>query len=86
MVSLWIFKALPFHSTAMFIPVLAVFFNVLRDETDKKLTLNPEAAAKVVLSSFFNHNTFLILGGYAISAAFSRCEVERRLASLLQAR
>ncbi|GMH65095.1 hypothetical protein TrST_g3430 [Triparma strigata] len=70
----------------MFIPVLAVFFNVLRDETDKKLTLNPEAAAKVVLSSFFNHNTFLILGGYAISAAFSRCEVERRLASLLQAR
>mmetsp|Transcript_17890 Transcript_17890/g.35863 ORF Transcript_17890/g.35863 Transcript_17890/m.35863 type:complete len:314 (+) Transcript_17890:1-942(+) len=85
-VSLWIFEALPFHSTAMFIPVLAVVFDVLRSPEDPDMTMTPEEASKVVLGSFFNHNTFLILGGYAISSAFSRCEVETVVASALQVR
>jgi phosphate transporter len=36
------------------------------------------------LHSFFNHNTFLILGGYTVSACFSRCDVEMRIASAMQ--
>jgi hypothetical protein len=115
-VSLWLFKAIPFHATAMLICPLVVFFDVLRDPAfpdDKNATLTSEKAASFVLSAFFNHNTFLILGGcvrsmrvpklkgvssayphpartsppprrYTISAAFSRCEVEKRLACQLQ--
>jgi phosphate transporter len=86
-VSLWLFKAMPFHATSMFIPALAVFFDVLRDEADTEgggATLTSEKAGALVLSSFFNHNTFLILGGYSISAAFSRCSVEKRLAASFQ--
>jgi len=84
-VSLWLFKAVPFHVTAMVIPPLAVFCDVLRDgEGDTALA--KEKAASLVLSSFFNHNTFLILGGYTISAAFSRVEFETRIAGYLQVR
>jgi di/tricarboxylate transporter len=41
-------------------------------------------AANYVTSTIFNHTTFLLLGGYTISTAFSRCQLELRLASLLQ--
>lgn len=72
----------------MIIPPLAVLFDVLRDESQgqagESLPLSRESAANLVLGSFFNHTTFLILGGYAISASFSRCNVESRVAAFLQ--
>lgn len=43
-------------------------------------------AANVCLSSLVNHTTILILGGYSVSAAFSRCEIELMIASFLQKR
>ena len=38
----------------------------------------------MVMGSFFNHTSVLLLGGFAISAAFSRCQLELRLAAYLQ--
>ena len=85
-VSLWITKAVPFHATAMLIPPAAVLFRVLRDGQGSKVPMDTKAASNAILHSFFNHNTFLILGGYTVSACFSRCDVERRIAAMMQAR
>ena len=38
----------------------------------------------MVMSNFINHTSMLLLGGFALSAAFSRCQLELRIASFLQ--
>eukprot|EP00903_Cladosiphon_okamuranus_P005479 g5464.t1 len=82
--SLWVTEAMPYFVTALIIPVLVVLMDVMEDSSghDK----DRKKAAKTVLSHMVNHTTVLIMGGYAISAAFSRCEIELRIASLLQKR
>jgi len=46
--------------------------------------LPADAAANLCIGSMVNHTTILILGGYAVSAAFSRCEIELHVAAFLQ--
>lgn len=41
-------------------------------------------AAKFAMAHMFNHTSVLILGGYTISSAFSRCQLELHIASYLQ--
>ena len=83
-VSLWITEAIPYFATALLIPVLVVLMGVLKDEKDHTKMLSADAAAQFVTSRLFNHTTFLLLGGYTISSAFSRCQLELLAASLLQ--
>ncbi|CAN0247275.1 unnamed protein product [Ectocarpus sp. 12 AP-2014] len=81
--SLWVTEATPYFVTALLIPVLVVLMDIMENShgEDKKRT----SAAHLVLSAMVDHTTILIMGGYAISAAFSRCEIELRIAALLQA-
>ena len=83
-VCLWITEAIPYFSTALLVPPLVTFMGVLRDSTDAKAVLPANLAAAFVLEHVFNHTTMLLLGGYTISSAFSRCQLELRLASWLQ--
>lgn len=81
---LWITEAIPYFSTALLIMPLVCFMSVLKDTTDAKKILPANLAAAFVLDHIFNHTTMLLLGGYTISSAFSRCQLELRLASYLQ--
>ena len=86
-ICLWITEALPYFATAILIPILITFMGVLKDTTSSstiKPIMNAEAAAAFITSHIFNHTTWLLLGGYTVSTAFSRCQLELRLASLLQ--
>jgi phosphate transporter len=58
--------------------------SVLKDTTSAQKILPADLAATFVLDHMFNHTTMLLLGGYTISSAFSRCQLELRLASYLQ--
>jgi phosphate transporter len=40
--------------------------------------------AKEVMSQLVNHTTILIMGGYSISAAFAKCQIELYIAAFLQ--
>ncbi|CAN0303863.1 unnamed protein product, partial [Phaeothamnion confervicola] len=82
--AMWITEALPYYVTALLIPPMIVFCDVLEDPARPGESLPRPAAAEYVLGSLVNHTTVLIMGGYSISAAFSRCEIELRVASLLQ--
>lgn len=70
----------------MLIPPLVVFLQVLKDPKDKtnSISMNVEDAAMYSLTHIFNATTMLLLGGYTISTAFSRCQLELRVASILQ--
>lgn len=59
---------------------------VMKDTSaaSKTSVMSTEAAAQFVTSHIFNHTTWLLLGGYTISTAFSRCQLELRLASIMQ--
>jgi phosphate transporter len=57
---------------------------VLKDAKDPTKPMSSDLAASFVLNHIFNHTTMLLLGGYTISTAFSRCQLELRFASWLQ--
>lgn len=83
--SMWVTEAIPYYATAIMIPPLVVFMKVLKNDKTHNL-LNVDESAEFVLSHMFNHTSMLLLGGYTISSAFSRCQLELRVAAWLQKR
>lgn len=75
-VSLWVSEAAPFEATAMLVPPLAVFMEVLKGER--------EECAKKLLAAVFNDSLYLVLCGFVISSVFSHCHLDSRAASSLQ--
>ncbi len=76
-----------FHDTHRFIFSYSYTFistDVLKDPSNPGHSMSTDDASQFVLSHIFNHMTFLLLGGYTISAAFSRCRLELAFASYLQ--
>jgi phosphate transporter len=55
---------------------------ILADPTGVPLTA--DKASKAAFGFMFNDTIMLILGGFSISAAFSKCNFELRLASMIQ--
>lgn len=85
-VLLWITEALPYFATALLIPLLVVWMRVLKDPSTVDGLMTPANAATFVIDHLFNHTTLLLLGGYTISTAFARCQLELRVAAYLQRR
>ena len=50
-VSLWITEAMPYYTTALFIPVFVVIMGVLKDPTRAGEEMSPEVAAPYVLNN-----------------------------------
>lgn len=83
-ISMWVTEAIPYFATALLIPVLVTVLRVLRSPTDSTVLMNSTDAANFVMGNVFNHTTMLLIGGYTISSAFSRCQLELRLAAVMQ--
>lgn len=81
--TLWTTHAVPYHATAFAVPPLVAVSGVLCDLNGVPLV--PSEAGALALSAFFGSSTFLLLGGYAVSAALSRCELEVAAANALRA-
>ncbi|CAK4078631.1 unnamed protein product [Aphanomyces euteiches] len=84
--SLWVTEALPYFATSMLVPVLVVFLRILNDKRNPEVLLDAKSAAKEVTSLLVNHTTILIMGGFSISAALSKCQIELYIAAFLQRR
>eukprot|EP00640_Fibrocapsa_japonica_P000966 CAMPEP_0113945436 /NCGR_PEP_ID=MMETSP1339-20121228/45883_1 /TAXON_ID=94617 /ORGANISM="Fibrocapsa japonica" /LENGTH=810 /DNA_ID=CAMNT_0000951017 /DNA_START=58 /DNA_END=2491 /DNA_ORIENTATION=- /assembly_acc=CAM_ASM_000762 len=80
---MWLTEAIPYFATALCIPILVVMLRIMEDEDSNTLD-NAEGVARKVLGLMVNNVTILILGGYSISAAFSRCGLELQIAAFLQ--
>jgi len=79
---LWVSEAVPFFVAALCIPFLVVVMGILADPSGVPLTA--DHATKAAMGFMFNDTTMLIMGGFSISAAFSKCNFELRLASVIQ--
>ncbi|RLN51086.1 hypothetical protein BBJ28_00000740 [Nothophytophthora sp. Chile5] len=94
--TLWVTEALPYFATALLVPPLVVFLNILNDKADPDTMLTASACHfhaavfewtdREVMSQLVNHTTVLIMGGYSISAAFAKCQIELYIAAFLQRR
>ncbi|PVU96438.1 hypothetical protein BB561_001183 [Smittium simulii] len=79
---LWATEPIPLHVTAMFVPLLVVTLNVLKDpETQKPLA--PPDSAKFIFSSMFSSVIMLLLGGFTLAAALSKHNIARLAASYI---
>ncbi|KAF0720642.1 Aste57867_156 [Aphanomyces stellatus] len=84
--SLWVTEALPYFATSLLVPVLVVFLRILNDKQHPDNLLDAKGTAKEVTSLMVNHTTILIMGGFSISAALSKCQIELYIAAFLQRR
>jgi len=80
----WVFEPIPFFVTGLCIPVATVSFFILADSEGN--LLDASEASSLVYSTMFNSTTALVLGGFSIALAFSKCKFEVTLASELQKR
>ncbi|KAJ8518452.1 hypothetical protein ONZ45_g4472 [Pleurotus djamor] len=74
---LWATEAIPLFVTSMFIPLLLVCLRVMRDADLKPLS--PKDATKVVFGSMFSPTIMLLIGGFTISSALSKTNIDRVL-------
>ena len=79
---LWVTEAVPFFVTAMLVPLLCVLAGILTDANGQPLPA--DKASKAAFGVMFSDSVVLILGGFSISAAFSKCQYELRIMALLQ--
>lgn len=84
--TLWVTEAIPYYTTAILIPIFVTTMGVLKDPLHPGKPMTTTAAANYVMNNVCNHTTFLLLGGYTISTAFARCQLELRVAAWLQKR
>ena len=79
---LWVSEAIPFFVSSLMIPFFVILNGILADESGEALSATK--ASKAAFGCMFNDTIMLILGGFSISAAFSKCGFELRLASIIQ--
>ncbi|KAF7424746.1 low-affinity phosphate transporter [Pleurotus ostreatus] len=83
---LWATEAIPLFVTSMFIPLLMVCLRVIRSaecinssESPDCSPLTPQAATKFVFGSMFSPTIMLLIGGFTISSALSKTNIDRIL-------
>ncbi|KAF9456448.1 SPX domain-containing protein [Collybia nuda] len=74
---LWATEAIPLFVTSMFVPLLLILLQVIRDDQGNRL--NPKGATKWVFSIMFSPTIMLLIGGFTISSALSKTNIDRVL-------
>ncbi|KAF9477734.1 Sodium/sulfate symporter [Pholiota conissans] len=74
---LWATEAIPLFVTSMFVPLLLVVLRVIRDKDGVRLSA--PGATKFVFSVMFSPTIMLLIGGFTISSALSKTNIDRLL-------
>ncbi|KAF8071496.1 SPX domain-containing protein [Lyophyllum atratum] len=74
---LWATEAIPLFVTSMFVPLLLVVLRVIRN--DKGEPMDRHAATSWVFSVMFSPTIMLLIGGFTISSALSKTNIDRVL-------
>lgn len=81
---LWATEAIPLFVTSLLVPFLAVVLQVVRDNNKGKMVrLHPKEGAKYVFSSMWTPVIMLLLGGFTLAAAVSKCKIDKRMATFV---
>ncbi|KAJ7613156.1 SPX domain-containing protein [Roridomyces roridus] len=74
---LWATEAIPLFVTSLTVPLLIVCLSVIRDDNGE--VLPPKAATSVIFSLMFSPTIMLLIGGFTISSALSKTNIDRVL-------
>ncbi|KAJ7257685.1 SPX domain-containing protein [Mycena rebaudengoi] len=74
---LWATEAIPLFVTSLMVPLLLVCFSVIRNT--EGTPLSPKDATKYIFSVMFSPTIMLLIGGFTISSALSKTNIDRVL-------
>ncbi|KAF3070739.1 putative transporter C3B8.04c [Daldinia childiae] len=80
---LWATEAIPLFVTSLLIPFLCVVLRVVRDDMPPYKRLNSVDATPYVFASMWTPVIMLLLGGFTIAAALSKCKIDKRIATFV---
>lgn len=82
---LWATETLPLFVTSLLIPFLSVVLRVVRDEEEghSHKRLSAKDATSAIFASMWSPVIMLLLGGFTVAAALSKCTIDKRLATLV---
>lgn len=71
--------------TSLLIPFLAVVLRVVREEDPSKpqKRLTSKEATSAIFSAMWSPVIMLLIGGFTLAAALSKCKIDKRLATLI---
>lgn len=80
---LWATEALPLFVTSLTIPFLCVILRVFRAKDEPHARLGSKEATTVVFSAMWTPVIMLLLGGFTLAAALSKCNIDKRIATFV---
>ncbi|KAI0191309.1 SPX domain-containing protein [Astrocystis sublimbata] len=80
---LWATEAIPLFVTSLLIPFLCVVLNVVRSDEAPYRRLNSKEATNYIFSAMWTPVIMLLLGGFAVAAALSKCKIDKRIATFV---
>ncbi|KAI5920910.1 SPX domain-containing protein [Camillea tinctor] len=80
---LWATEAIPLFVTSLLIPFLCVVLRVVRSDEPPNRRLDSKSATVYVFASMWTPVIMLLLGGFTVAAALSKCKIDKRIATFV---
>lgn len=80
---LWATESLPLFVTSLIIPFLCVVLQVFRDKDKPHARLGSKEATAAVFAAMWTPVIMLLLGGFTLAAALSKCNIDKRIATFV---
>ncbi|KAK4228395.1 SPX domain-containing protein [Podospora fimiseda] len=80
---LWATEAIPLFVTSLMIPFLCVVLQVFRDKDEPHKRLGAKDATAAVFAAMWTPVIMLLLGGFTLAAALSKCYIDKRIATFV---
>ncbi|KAI0010067.1 SPX-domain-containing protein [Xylariaceae sp. FL0662B] len=80
---LWATEAIPLFVTSLLIPFLCVLLRVVRADEPPNRRLNSKDATTYIFSAMWTPVIMLLLGGFTVAAALSKCNIDKRIATFV---
>ncbi|KAK4251632.1 SPX domain-containing protein [Corynascus novoguineensis] len=80
---LWATEALPLFVTSLIIPFLCVVLRVFRDADAPYARLGSKETTAAVFAAMWTPVIMLLLGGFTLAAALSKCGIDKRIATFV---
>ncbi|KAI0483956.1 SPX-domain-containing protein [Xylariaceae sp. FL0804] len=80
---LWATETIPLFVTSLLIPFLCVVLNVVRSDDPPHQRLGSKKATAYVFAAMWTPVIMLLLGGFTVAAALSKCKIDKRIATFV---
>ncbi|KAL1842477.1 hypothetical protein VTK73DRAFT_3115 [Phialemonium thermophilum] len=80
---LWATEAIPLFVTSLCIPFLCVVLRVVRQDEAPYERLGSKEATAYIFSAMWTPVIMLLLGGFTLAAALSKCTIDKRIATFV---